>query len=132
MRYRFLCLVALAGSLLMTALGTPAPAGRAKPETHKVQVTSGTPTFAFDPSDLTIATGDKVVWTNPTSAEHHIQPYAGPWAEGTHLHLDADGGKASLRFTKAGEYRYYCDIRFHGQLLAGQVCLGQCGTITVE
>ena len=128
-RVAFLGLVAV---VMLVPLGSVAPAAGAKAKTHKVSATGNFPAFRFDPDSVEISVGDKVLWTNTTSSEHHIQPYSGPWAEGTHLHIDADGGKAWFRFTKPGEYKYYCDIAFHGQLLPGGICVGQCGSITVD
>ena len=132
MMMRRACLLVIGVLLLVGGLVAPAPAAKARGETHKVTVEGGFPRFTFEPADITISAGDKVVWLNNTSAEHHIQPYAGPWAEGTHGHLEPDGGKASLTFKKPGVYKYYCDLPFHGQLLPGEICAGQCGTVTVN
>lgn len=107
-----------------------APATPAATKLHKVEVTGEFPAWRFEPAELTVAVGDKVVWRNPTSAEHHVTPISGPWREGAHVHLKAEG-KGGLVFTEPGTYRYYCDRQLHGQLV-GDVCLGQCGTIIVE
>ena len=125
-------LLVLVGGLLLAAVGLPAPAAIAGRKTHKVAAEGTFPAFRFNPSALEVAVGDKVVWTNTTSSEHHIQPYGGPWVDKAHLHLAADGGKASFVFKKPGAYQYYCDITYHGQLLPGGLCLGQCGSITVN
>ncbi|HYI46482.1 MAG TPA: plastocyanin/azurin family copper-binding protein [Actinomycetota bacterium] len=132
MRLRRVVLVGLVAALLVGALAPGVPAARAKGKTHKVGAEGSFPRFSFEPPDIEIATGDKVVWTNNTSAEHHVMPYGGPWDGAEPLHLDADGGKSSFVFKKPGEYLYYCDLTFHGQLLPGDLCAGQCGSITVN
>ncbi len=131
MTFRRLLVPALAGILLLAALGAPASAVRAKAKTHKV-VAEGTWPFLFrwNPAAVEIAVGDKVRWTNTTTSDHHITPYEGPWPKDTHLHLP-EGGKASFTFKKPGVYKYYCDLQYHGQLLPGGECFGQCGEITV-
>ena len=117
----------------LVALGSTATAAGGKGATHKVSATGSYPMmFQWEPADLEIASGDKVVWTNTTSGEHHITPYEGPWPEDLHLHLDGEGSKAMFRFKAPGVYKYYCDLQFHGQLLPGNLCAGQCGTITVN
>lgn len=85
--------------------------------------------FEWDPAELSIAAGDKVMWMNPTSAPHRVVPYEGPWD--TEMDLPAGEGKATFRFKKPGVYRYRCDIPTHS-VLAGAECIGMCGTITVE
>ena len=113
---------AFAALLLLAA---PASAGRAK--TYKVMASGSAPVYFWDPDSLDIAVGDKIVWSNPTDAEHHITPLDGPWTA-EHLHVDI-GDKADYRFKKAGTYTYYCDL--HSQLVSG-VCVGQCGSVRVE
>lgn len=132
MRLRRVFLLALPAALLVGALGSAAPAALAKGKTHKVTAEGSFPSFRFEPADIDVSVGDKVAWTNNTSAEHHVQPYGGPWEDDAHLHLDPDGGKASFVFKKPGDYKYYCDLPYHGQLLPGDLCAGQCGTITVN
>lgn len=122
--------------LAVIALALPASATRAtkaRPAKHKVEAQGTFPVFRWEPPEIEIAVGDKVVWTNPTSNEHHVTAYDGPWAEGgsfNYLHIPP-GGKGSFRFKEPGTYRYYCDLQFHGQLI-GPLCVGQCGTVVVE
>ena len=113
------------------ALSSSAPARKPKGKTHSVSAVGSYPMmFEWEPATIEIRPGDRVVWTNKTSNEHHVQPYDGPWADREHLHIP-EGGKASFRFVKPGTYLYYCDLQFHGQLLPGNICLGQCGEVVV-
>jgi plastocyanin len=130
---RRLFIVALCGLILGAPFTSAGLAARSKGKTHHVQAVGSWPLqFSWDPAELEISVGDKVMWMNSTSGEHHITPYAGPWPDDVHLHLEGEGSKSSFVFKKPGEYKYYCDLQFHGQLLPGEVCLGQCGTITVQ
>lgn len=118
-------------ALSLGALMPSAPARKPKGKTHSVTAEGTYPMmFRWEPSTIEIKRGDRIVWTNKTSNEHHVQPYGGPWADREHLHI-AEGGKASFRFVKPGTYLYYCDLQFHGQLLPGNICIGQCGEIVV-
>jgi plastocyanin len=123
-------------ALLLTAvvlgalLGPPAAAGRAK---HQIVVAGG-PQFylwRWDPAELEISRGDRVVWNNPSNTDHHMTPYDGPWKNKGTKHLDSDGGRASFRFKKPGVYLFRCDRPMHSELI-GETCFGQCGEITVE
>lgn len=130
---RRLALLALSLLVLAAPLSSAAPAARAKGKTHHVHAVGSWPfQYSWDPAEIEIAAGDKVVWMNETSSEHHITPYDGPWPEDIHLHLEGEGSKASFVFKKPGVYKYYCDLQFHGQLLPGGLCFGQCGEITVK
>lgn len=115
--------------VLGASLGPPAAAGSTG---HEV-VAAGGPFYLWrwEPDQLQIAVGDKVVWKNPTDTDHHMTPYDGPWKNKRIRHLDADGGRASLRFKKPGVYLYRCDRPNHSELI-GDTCFGQCGEITVE
>jgi plastocyanin len=60
--------------------------------------------FAFSPSDLTINVGDRVTWTNSDAVAHTATATGGAFDTG-----DIGQGKsASVRFTRAGTYAYYC------------------------
>jgi len=130
---RWASLMLLAVLLVPFAGSTSAPAARVARKTHHVHAVGSWPMqFAWDPADIEIAAGDKVMWMNTTSGEHHITPYEGPWPDDVHLHLEGEDSKATFVFKKPGVYKYYCDLQLHGQLLPGGVCAGQCGTITVR
>jgi plastocyanin len=122
--------IVLISVVALGALISPAPARKPKAKTHSVSAMGSYPVFRWEPSTIEIKAGDRVVWKNKTSNEHHIKPYDGPWADREHLHL-AEGGKATFRFAKPGTYLYYCDVTYHGQLLPGNICIGQCGEIVV-
>jgi plastocyanin len=117
------------GLVALCALALSSPIAAAS-ETHRVEAQGTFPVFRYAPAEITVAAGDKVVWVNTTSNEHHVTPYDGPWAERGPLHLAA-GKKVSFRFKKPGTYRYYCDLEYHGELV-GPLCYGQCGTVVVD
>jgi plastocyanin len=60
--------------------------------------------FAFSPSSLTINVGDRITWTNSDSVAHTATATGGAFDTGD----IAEGQSASVRFTKAGTYAYYC------------------------
>jgi plastocyanin len=88
--------------------------------------------WQWDPAEITISKGDRVRWENPTSAEHHVTAWDGPWKTEEHV---ASDGTMTLRFKKPGVYRYWCDVSTHADIVyAGdqRICVGMCGVITVE
>lgn len=111
----------------------PAHAGPAAPRratVHHVEASAGPSLlFQWDPADLAIAVGDKVMWMNPTSAPHRVVPYDGPWEKPADL--PAEEGEVTMRFKEPGLYKYRCDIPSHS-VLAGEECIGMCGTVAVE
>jgi plastocyanin len=107
---RVLTLAALAFASL-TAL-----ASTARAETHNVTVSS----FQFDPSVLTIAPGDTVVWTNVEGSHDVVADngsFAGPFGS---------GWTYSRTFGEIGTFGYYCSP--HG----GPGGAGMSGTIIVQ
>jgi plastocyanin len=104
--------------------------------THKVQASGGpvSPLWEWDPSELEISVGDRVVWLNKTGTDHHVTPYGGPWKGIDSMHLPTDG-QVDFVFRKPGEYLYRCDFAFAGiehSFLVGDDCLGMCGRIVVK
>lgn len=107
-----------------------------KRNTHEVEAAGGpvTPLWEWNPSELEISVGDKVLWLNETATDHHMTPYDGPWKDGDTKHV-AVGGKVANVFRKPGEYLYRCDFVFAGvehSLLVGDECIGMCGRIVVK
>lgn len=107
-----------------------------KRTTHRVDAAGGpiTPLWEWDPSELEVSAGDKVVWRNETGSAHHLTPYEGPWKDVDTKHLPIDGKVGSV-FRKPGEYLYRCDFAFAGiehSLLVGDECIGMCGRIVVK
>jgi plastocyanin len=60
--------------------------------------------FAFSPSSLTINVGDRVTWTNSDAVAHTATATGGAFDTGD----IGQGQSASVRFTRAGTYAYYC------------------------
>ena len=74
---------------------------------------AGTP-HKFDPSDLSIAAGDAVEWTNEDNEDHTVTSDDG---SGTlDGFLSGKGAKYSKTFTEKGDVPYHCD--FHGTMTA--------------
>jgi plastocyanin len=60
--------------------------------------------FAFSPATVTINVGDRVTWTNSDAVAHTATATGGAFDTGD----IGQGQSASVRFTKAGTYAYYC------------------------
>lgn len=69
----------------------------------------------FDPEEVEVSAGTKVVWKNTGRVLHNVQPAKGD-AWGTKSLTR--GKKYVHRFTKPGRYAYYCS--FHGSPTGGQ------------
>lgn len=93
-RYSMLCV-----ALVLTGISLRAA-------TFQVQIRD----FYFTPTNLSIAVGDTVRWTNTSSFQHDTSGTnaAFPWSSGT---LNA-GATYSLTFTNAGTFRYLCNRHF--------------------
>lgn len=76
--------------------------------------------WEFKPAELTIKTGDTVVWGNDEEDKHNVIFEDTAIKSSETIKLD---GKFSITFDKAGKYKYYC--RFHRDN-------GMRGTIIVE
>ena len=63
--------------------------------------------FAFDPKDLTVATGATVRWTNTDDTEHSVESTSDLAFESERLAQDASFEQT---FDTAGEYSYVCGI----------------------
>ena len=73
--------------------------------------------FAFSPSNLTIAVGDTVVWTNHDATPHTSTSNTGLWNSGS-LGVNQTYSRV---FSSAGAFPYHCT--FHPNMIA---------TITVQ
>ncbi|MDQ3956745.1 MAG: hypothetical protein M3273_00315 [Actinomycetota bacterium] len=126
-----------AAGLLFAAVSTPPSAAAGPRAASSVTVLAAGGdlpfTWEWDPAEVTIRRRGHVTWENPTEATHHVTFWDGPG--GKHQHLDP-GGSATLKLTKPGVYKYWCDITFHAELVDvpgyGRVCVGMCGEITVQ
>lgn len=102
-------LAALTIGLAVLLLGSQAANSAQKPST--VHITD----FAFKPAELTVHTGDTVVFQNDDSVTHNVM------GEGLNSG-DIEGGKSwTYTFSKAGTYTYVCT--YHD---------GMKGTVTVS
>jgi plastocyanin len=68
--------------------------------------------FAFSPATLTVKTGTKVTWTNNDSVTHTVTADQGAFDSGDL----SPGSSFSFMFTKAGTYKYHCNI--HHSMMA--------------
>ncbi len=62
--------------------------------------------FTFDPTPLTVCTGDTVRWTNQDSAPHTSTSDTAVWDSGTLT----TGQQFSFTFTSSGTFDYHCSI----------------------
>lgn len=97
-------LVAVLG--LATSVAPGMAAGPAKPKTHTVNI-DGT---AFVPPNMTVATGDSVVWVNKDPYPHTATSAAAVKAGG--FDSKSIAGDKSFKFTakKKGDFPYICSI----------------------
>ena len=124
--------VLLIGALSSSASSHPV-AGGDDPVTTVNAVEGAAPgTWAWEPADVTISAGERVVWRNETTSAHGLSAWDGRWKVTTPI--DA-GDSAGLRFRKPGVYSYRCPVQLHSDVLyigTERVCVGMCGTVTVE
>ncbi len=114
MRSRFvLAAVALGATLAVAGCKdspTQPPAGGGSGTTHTVTIQN----FAFSPATLTIAAGDKVVWTNRDTSPHTATSDTG---NGINTgSLSKDQSSTAVTFSGAGTFTYHC--AFHSGMTA--------------
>ena len=73
--------------------------------THQVAIKG----FAFEPANLTINAGDTVEFTNEDGASHTATADSGAFDTGNLRR----GQSASLTFTSAGTFSYFCAVHPH-------------------
>ncbi len=69
-------------------------------------------TFQFQPSPLEVSAGAKVIWTNTDSIDHTVtsgtpEKRDERFTEGL---LPEKGATATVTFSEAGTYPYFCDV----------------------
>lgn len=89
-----------------TATGTAVEVDPADAEpTAEVDITG----FSFEPAVIEIEVGDTLRWTNGDATRHTVTAGAdGEPTDAFHLTFGDRGDSAALKFTEAGEYRYFC------------------------
>jgi plastocyanin len=63
--------------------------------------------FSFSPSQITVAVGDRITWTNSDAQAHTATADDNSWDAGT---VSGSGGTASVTFATAGVFPYHCAI----------------------
>lgn len=91
-------------ALLAGAFAGLDTAGSARAATVNVSIAG----FAFAPATLNAQAGDTVVWTNNDSVPHTATSDSGSPSFSTGQ--IAAGSSASVTFTAAGTYTYFCEI----------------------
>jgi plastocyanin len=94
-------LLTLSGAGLAT-LAVPSVL-RAAPRVLDASIAS----FAFEPENIEISQGDRVVWTNDDLVPHTATAVSGAWDTGPLR----KGEVAEIEFSTAGEFEFFC--RFH-------------------
>jgi plastocyanin len=103
-------IAALAGTALAGALVAPAVA--ATPPTARAAAAASVTLkdISFTPSTVTISTGQSVTWTwKDGTTPHNVT------SQGKHRFKSSTSkskGTYTVRFTKAGTYKYVCTIHF--------------------
>ena len=83
-------------------------------------VTVDIPAIEFDPTDVTVAAGSTVTWTNSDDLPHTVTKEGGPGPDFDSGNLDP-GAEFEQTFAQPGTVDYVCTIH-----------PGQAGTVTVE
>lgn len=109
-RRRLLLLLALPVlALALTACGTDDDGGQAggagEPTGSGAEVVIKG--FSFGPSDIEVAAGTTVTWTNEDSASHTVKDSGGLFPESDEL---AQGDTFAFTYDTPGEYPYVCGI----------------------
>ena len=101
--------------------GSPTPGGAENDSAPTVTIEA----IAFDPSDLEVAVGDTVTWTNRDAAVKHTVTSGRPGDKGVpgldqvkpdkpdgvfDGSLADDGDTFEFEFTKTGTYDYFCRV----------------------
>ena len=99
-------LVALAGAVALVAA---APAGAAAPSAAGSSATArvALKNIKFTPSTVRIKRGDRVTWTWQEPVFHDIKSKGALRFRGASMRKT---GSHTVRFTKAGTYRYVCTL----------------------
>lgn len=109
-----------------TPTDTPTPASTPTPIPTPTQAITG-PTqavgimkmssgYGFNPDMLTVAVGTTVIWTNNTSAPHTVTSDDGKTFDSGASTTISSGSSFSFKFTKAGTYKYHCQV--HPSMMA--------------
>jgi plastocyanin len=101
-------------AILLVGMAMLAPA---QAEEHEIRIEG----FAFDPDEITIASGDTVTWTNYDDSRHTVTEDDDAFDSD-----DLDQGDTfSWTFDVAGSYGYFCDR--HDETMSGTVNVEEAG-----
>lgn len=116
----------IAGGLLLIPVASEA-------DTRRIKASGSPGSFRWDPEVRRIVKGDRIVWKNPTSTNHTVTAWKGPWSKDTQI---APGESTARRFQKAGVYKFRCMIgsgtAFAHSTVEEGTCSGMCGTVRVR
>jgi plastocyanin len=110
----------------LAAAGLVLVPGTSTGETSTVKAAGSPGSFKWKPEIRRISEDDRVVWKNPTSADHTVTAYGGNWQNDDRLN---PGDKLRIKFGSNGSYRYRCKL--HSTLSDGN-CRGMCGKVKVR
>lgn len=89
---------------------TPTPTQAITGPTQAVTIMKTSSGYAFNPDMLAVAVGTTVVWTNNTTAPHTVTSDDGKSFDSGASNPIGSGGTFSFKFTKAGTYKYHCQV----------------------
>jgi plastocyanin len=118
--------VRLAMALTLALAGVVGVPGTSIGETSNVKAAGSAGSYTWKPKVRKIAADDRVLWKNPTSADHTITAYSGDWNDDVRLN---PGDRLRIKFGSAGTYLYRCKL--HSTLSNGE-CNGMCGKVKVN
>src|SRR4030095_6437075 len=101
--------VACGGSYSSPTTPSPSPAPAPSGPSSPVVIPQGAEFLgnrAYNPDDITVATGATVTWTNNDSIPHTSTSDVRGWDSGS----VAGGGRFSCTFQNAGTFTYHCSL----------------------
>jgi plastocyanin len=120
---RSLAALATATAIAACSSSTTSPTSTTRPNTSPAHTSTGPPAktatvsisdYAYDPADITVASGAKVTFTNHDQTAHTATTQHGGFDTGT----INPGHRATVTLTTPGTYAYYCQFHpfMHGTL----------------
>jgi len=100
-------LLALAAALSLTACGGDDSSSDTPAEPQSGTVEVGMNRLKFEPDEITVRTGTKIVWSNRENVPHDVVA-----EEGAHFKSDQFGEGGTFEYTTeaAGEIEYVCTL----------------------
>lgn len=114
--------------VLALAVGLLSAPGASVAGSSRFKAVSADGQYLWEPMKRSIAAGDRIVWVNPTSGDHTVTSYKGPWSKDKAVPA---GERIKMKFNQPGKYKFHCTVKGHSAIDGGK-CTGMCGTVVVR